>query len=47
MLDFLKEYNKLYTKYSKKYEGYELEKIIMNKLYAKGYDYNEIKKEIV
>lgn len=43
----IKEYNKLYTKYSKKYEGYELEKIIMNKLYAKGYDYSEIKKDIV
>lgn len=42
----LKEYNKLLNKYSKKYEGYELEKIIMNKLYAKGYDYNEIKKDI-
>ena len=43
----IKEYNKLLNKYSKKYDGYELEKIIMNKLYAKGYDYNEIKKDIV
>ena len=41
-----KEYNKLYNKYSKKYSGYELENIIRQKLYQKGYDYNEIKKNI-
>lgn len=41
-----KEYNKLYNKYSKKYSGYELENIIKQKLYQKGYDYNEIKKNI-
>ena len=42
----IKEYNKLYNKYSKKYEGYELENLIRNKLYQKGYDLNEIKKNI-
>ena len=42
----IKEYNKLYNKYSKKLEGYELENIIRNKLYQKGYDLNEIKKNI-
>lgn len=41
-----KEYNKLYNKYSKKYSGYELENILRQKLYQKGYDYNEIKKSI-
>ncbi len=41
-----REYNKLYNKYSKKYSGFELEKIIRQKLYQKGYDYNEIKKNI-
>lgn len=41
-----KEYQKLYNKYSKKYEGYELERIISQKLYQKGYDYNQIKKNI-
>ena len=43
----IKEYNKLYNKYSKKYEGYELDRIISSKLYSKGYDYNEIKKDIL
>lgn len=42
----IKEYNKLYNKYSKKYEGYELENLIRNKLYQKGYDLSEIKKNI-
>ena len=42
----IKEYNKLYNKYSKKYDGYELENFIRNKLYQKGYDLNEIKKNI-
>lgn len=41
-----KEYQKLYNKYSKKYEGYELERIISQKLYQKGYDYNQTKKNI-
>ena len=42
----IKEYKKLYDKYSKKLEGYELENLIRNKLYQKGYDLNEIKKNI-
>lgn len=32
-----KEYNKLYNKYSKKYSGTELEMIIKQKLYQKGF----------
>lgn len=36
------EYNKLYSKYSKKYSGVELENIIKQKLYQKGFYYNEI-----
>ena len=39
------EYKKLFNKYSKKYEGYELENIIKQKLYQKGFNYNEISKE--
>ena len=42
----IKEYNKLYNKYSKKYDGYELENLLRNKLYQKGYDLSEIKKNI-
>ena len=41
----IKEYNKLYFKYSKKYSEYELKKIIKNKLYTKGFKYEDIKKE--
>ena len=41
-----KEYKKLYNKYSRKYSGYELESIIRQKLYQKGFDINEIKKNI-
>ena len=41
-----REYKKIYDKYSKKYEGYELESIIRQKLYSKGFDYDEIKKNI-
>ena len=41
-----KEYKKLYNKYSKKYSGYELDNIIRQKLYQKGFDINEIKKNI-
>lgn len=37
-----KEYDKLYNKYSKKYSGSELEKIIKQKLYQKGFNYSEI-----
>jgi regulatory protein len=38
----LKEYDKLYNKYSKKYSGIELENIIKQKLYQKGFFYNDI-----
>ena len=41
----VKEYNKLYHKYSKKYKDSELEYVIKNKLFLKGFDYNDIKKE--
>ena len=41
-----KEYKKLYNKYARKYSGYELESIIRQKLYQKGFDLNEIKKNI-
>lgn len=37
-----KEYDKLYNKYSKKYSGYELDMVIKQKLYQKGYNYNDI-----
>ena len=43
----IKEYYKLFNKYSKKYSDYELENIIRQKLYQKGYDFEEIKKGIV
>ena len=36
-----KEYEKLYRKYSRKYEGVELERIIHDKLYKKGLMYEE------
>ncbi|MDD3048675.1 MAG: RecX family transcriptional regulator [Bacilli bacterium] len=35
--NFLKEYEKLYNKYSLKYKNYELKMIIKQKLYQKGY----------
>lgn len=41
----VKEYNKLYNKYYKKYEGSKLECFIKNKLYSKGFNYDDIKKE--
>lgn len=44
-----KEYNKLHTKYSKKYSGAELKYFIEQKLYSKGYakeDVGKIKREI-
>ena len=34
---YKKEYDKLYNKYSKKYSGFELEMIIKQKLYQKGF----------
>ena len=40
--DVKKEYDKLYNKYSKKYSGYELENIIKQKLYQKGYSLDQI-----
>lgn len=36
-----KEYDKLYRKYSTKYEGYELKRIIREKMYQKGLIYEE------
>ncbi len=36
-----KEYDKLYRKYSTKYEGYELKNIIREKMYQKGFVYEE------
>lgn len=36
-----KEYEKLYKKYSSKYEGYALKKIIREKLFQKGLSYEE------
>ena len=39
-----KEYDKLYNKLSKKYEGYELEKKLNEKLYALGYTKSDIEK---
>lgn len=38
-----KEYNKVYNKLCKKYEGYELDSKIMAKLIAKGFYYEEVK----
>ena len=37
-----KEYNKIYTKLSKKYTGYELDNRIKQKLYSKGFNIDEI-----
>ena len=36
------EYKKFYTKFSKKYEGIELERLIKNKLIQKGFSSEEI-----
>ena len=36
------EYKKIYTKFSKKYEGIELERLIKNKLIQKGFSSEEI-----
>ena len=40
--DIKNEYDKLYKKYSTKYEGYKLNEVIKSKLYAKGYTIDEI-----
>lgn len=37
-----REYNKLYNKYSKKYSGDELKMVIKQKLFQKGFNYNDI-----
>lgn len=37
-----KIYDDLYKKYSSKYEGYELDMVIKQKMYQKGYNVNEI-----
>lgn len=42
----IKEYTRLYNKYSKKYSGYELDNVLRQKLYTKGFNYDEIKKNI-
>ena len=39
--NMLKDYHKLYQKYSQKYNDYQLDNIIKNKLYALGYDLNK------
>lgn len=44
--DGIKEYNKLLNKYKYKYDDYKLESIIRNKLYLKGFDLDEIKRNI-
>ena len=42
----IKEYNKLYNKYKDKYDDYKLEAFIRSKLYSKGFDLDEIKRNI-
>lgn len=42
----IKEYNKLLNKYKNKYDDYKLESYIRSKLYAKGFDLDEIKRNI-
>ncbi len=37
-----KEYDKCYQKFSRKYDGYDLERKIKEKLYSKGFDIHEI-----
>ena len=41
-----KEYQKIYSKLSLKYTGYDLEARLINKLAQKGFNYNEIKEII-
>lgn len=38
------DYNKLYKKYSSKYDEYKLKNVLKSKLYQKGYDLEEINK---
>ncbi len=42
----IKEYNKLLNKYKNKCDDYKLEAYIRSKLYAKGFDLDEIKRNI-
>lgn len=42
----IKEYKKLYNKYIEKCDSYTLENYIRNKLYVKGFDYDEIKRNV-
>lgn len=42
----IKEYNKLLNKYKNKYDDYKLESYIRSKLYSKGFDLDEIKRNI-
>ena len=42
----IKEYNKLLNKYKNKYDDYKLDVFIRTKLYAKGFDLDEIKRNI-
>lgn len=42
----IKEYNKLLNKYKNKYDDYKLDVFIRSKLYAKGFDLDEIKRNI-
>ena len=43
--DTKKEYDKLYLRYSRKYEGSKLDAIIRQKLYNQGFDYSDIQKD--
>ena len=40
------DYNKLYKKYSSKYDEYKLKNVLKSKLYQKGYEVDEINKVI-
>lgn len=42
--NIMDDYNKLYKKYSSKYDEYKLKKVIKLKLYQKGYEMDEINK---
>ena len=44
--DISNDYNKLYKKYSSKYDEYKLKNVLKSKLYQKGYEIDEINKVI-
>ena len=44
-IKIIKEYEKLYRKYKVKYPEEQLDKIIKNKLYQKGFDYSKFTNE--